>query len=141
MPTDRETYIAALAEDILSLSLPRDLPVQITAHGFLTEAQGFSIKRGYLPASIPDVPVMYVNALGVAMAAAELPIRGGMLGAVTVMKRGEAGQVRSLTSILHACCVHTGASLFHLYHCLISMRLKLYESIVYARSNCIKGFA
>lgn len=98
-PNDRETYIAALAEDVLSLSLPRDLPIQITAHGFLTEASGFNTRSeqtfsaGHLWCDVPDVPVMYINALGTALAASDLPIRGGMLGAVTVAKMADTGKV------------------------------------------------
>lgn len=102
-PNDRESYLAALAEDVLSLSLPRDLPIQITAHGALMEAKGFNTRNGFLGHqswNIPDVPVMFINALGTALAAADLPIRGGMLGAVTVMKRGEAGRVSSLSAVV-----------------------------------------
>ena len=96
LPSDRETYLSALAEDVLSLSLPRHLPIHITAHGTLTEARGYNYRglfRQHNTAQMPDVPVMYLNALGVAMAAADLPLRGGMLGAVTVIKSRDSGTV------------------------------------------------
>ena len=89
-PNDRETYLAALAEDVLSLSLPSSLPVHITAHGTLTAASGCNSRSsvvGQTPVHLPDAPVMYINALGAAMAAADLPLRGGLLGAVTVTKQ------------------------------------------------------
>jgi hypothetical protein len=78
------------------MSLPRDLPVQIAAHGALLQARGFNTRQGaysHSPGLIPDVPVLYLNALGLALAAAKLPLRGGLLACTRVMKRGEAGQV------------------------------------------------
>lgn len=63
----------------------------------MTDAKGFNVKSGFLGHqwwNVPDAPIMFLNALGVALAGADLPLRGGMLGAVTVMKVGEAGGVR-----------------------------------------------
>lgn len=96
-PTDREAMLSALSEEALSCALPRDLPLQVVAHGALapfpplnTRGAAAQPRRGH----VPDSAVLFLNGLGLALAAAELPLRGGMLAAVRVMKRGEAGRVR-----------------------------------------------
>eukprot|EP00892_Ulva_mutabilis_P001017 jgi/Ulvmu1/10916/UM007_0094.1 len=95
-PTDREAVLCALAEEVLSCALPRELPLQIVAHGALAPYAPLAGRSAALrPARghIPDSALLFLNSLGLALAAAELPLRGGMLAAVRVMKRGEAGRV------------------------------------------------
>lgn len=102
--TDREAALAGLSEEVLACALPRDMPMQVIAHGALAPYPPLNSRQAaHQPrrALIPDSALLFLNGLGLALAAAELPLRGGMLAAVRVMKRGEAGRVR----IRAGCCV------------------------------------
>lgn len=96
-PTDREAVVSALAEEVLACALPRELPLLISAHGALAPYAALAGRQAALrprQEHTPDSALLFLNSLGLALAAAELPVRGGMLVAVRVMKRGEAGRVR-----------------------------------------------
>jgi hypothetical protein len=81
--SDRENYVGAFLELALSRLLPNGLPLDITAHGVLLEGNFKS-----------DSLVLFTNALSGALAQAGLPCEG-LFAAVRVVKRGEAGKVRS----------------------------------------------
>jgi hypothetical protein len=72
LTNEREQYVEGLMESVLQGVLPANLPVDINAHGSLLQCASLNTARGgpagFDPKALPDAPLLYANALSLALA-------------------------------------------------------------------------